>query len=53
LMDIERQHILQILASTRWKLEGPNGAAELLGMKPSTLRHRMAKLDIERGAELP
>jgi PAS domain S-box-containing protein len=48
LMDMERQHILQVLISTKWKLEGPNGAAELLGMKPSTLRHRMAKLQIER-----
>ncbi|MBK7294759.1 MAG: hypothetical protein IPI84_13530 [Holophagaceae bacterium] len=46
---MERQHILQVLVSTRWKLEGPNGAAEQLGMKPSTLRHRMAKLEIERG----
>ncbi len=51
LMDMERQHILQVLVSTRWKLEGPQGAAELLGMKPSTLRHRMAKLEIERGTE--
>jgi PAS domain S-box-containing protein len=51
LMDMERQHILQILTATRWKLEGPNGAAEQLGMKPSTLRHRMAKLVIERGTQ--
>ncbi|MFZ1613393.1 MAG: sigma 54-interacting transcriptional regulator, partial [Holophaga sp.] len=51
LMDIERQHILQVLESTKWKVEGPNGAAELLDMKPSTLRHRMAKLDIGRRPE--
>jgi transcriptional regulator with GAF, ATPase, and Fis domain len=51
LVDMERRHILQVLVAARWKLEGPNGAAELLGMKPSTLRHRMAKLEIERGGE--
>ncbi|HJV88698.1 MAG TPA: sigma 54-interacting transcriptional regulator [Holophagaceae bacterium] len=48
LQDLERTHILQVLESTGWKLEGPRGAATLLGMKPSTLRNRMAKLEIER-----
>jgi len=51
LMDMERQHILEVLAATRWKLEGPNGAAERLDMRPSTLRHRMVKLGIDRGTE--
>ncbi|MGZ6131822.1 MAG: AAA family ATPase, partial [Myxococcaceae bacterium] len=31
-----------------WKLEGSSGAAALLGLKPSTLRSRMQKLDIRR-----
>ncbi|HJV22325.1 MAG TPA: sigma 54-interacting transcriptional regulator, partial [Holophagaceae bacterium] len=48
LQDLERTHILEVLESTGWKLEGPQGAANLLGMKPSTLRNRMAKLEIER-----
>jgi hypothetical protein len=33
---------------TRWRIEGPAGAADLLKMKPSTLRSRMAKLGVGR-----
>ena len=52
LQDIERQHILQVLTLTSWKLEGAQGAAAQLGLKPSTLRHRMAKLGFERPKNL-
>jgi PAS domain S-box-containing protein len=45
---IERAHILRALEATRWRLAGPGGAGELLGMHPNTLRHRMKKLKIER-----
>jgi PAS domain S-box-containing protein len=45
---IERAHILSALEATRWRLAGPAGAGELLGMHPNTLRHRMKKLNIER-----
>ena len=48
LQDIERDHILQILVRTRWRIRGAKGAAEILGMKPSTLESRMAKLGIRR-----
>ena len=48
LEDVERAHIRKILAAAGWKLEGPKGAAALLGLKPSTLRSRMQKLSIER-----
>ena len=48
LLDVERQHILQVLESTNWKIEGATGAARELGLNPSTLRSRMAKLDIQR-----
>lgn len=51
LLDIERQHILEALESTHWKVEGAQGAAARLGMKPSTLRNRMAKLEIERPSD--
>lgn len=44
----ERVHILRILEKTNWKIKGDNGAAEVLGLKPSTLRDRMKKLGIER-----
>ncbi len=48
LEDVERKHILEVLASTDWTLEGKAGAAAVLGLKPSTLRSRMQKLDIRR-----
>ncbi len=41
-------HIRAVLERTRWKVSGPGGAAELLGMNPSTLRFRMSKLGISR-----
>jgi transcriptional regulator with GAF, ATPase, and Fis domain len=44
----ERDHIISVLTATGWKLEGPAGAAEILGLRPSTLRSRMAKLGIQR-----
>jgi len=53
LVDIERQHILQTLEAAKGKIEGPGGAAERLGLKPSTLRHRMVKLEIGRRTERP
>ncbi len=48
LEDVERKHILEVLQATAWKLEGREGAAAVLGLKPSTLRSRMHKLDIRR-----
>jgi transcriptional regulator with GAF, ATPase, and Fis domain len=48
LMDLERQHIHSTLERTRWKVSGPGGAAEILGLKPTTLEARMKKLGIVR-----
>jgi PAS domain S-box-containing protein len=48
LHDVQREHILRVLKSTRWVIEGNAGAALKLGMKPATLRHRMKKLGIAR-----
>jgi transcriptional regulator with GAF, ATPase, and Fis domain len=48
LVEVERRHIRNILEGTAWRIEGVDGAAQLLGMKPSTLRSRMAKLGISR-----
>jgi len=48
LVEIEREHILAMLQEIGWKIEGRNGAAQLLGMNPSTLRSRMKKLGIKR-----
>jgi formate hydrogenlyase transcriptional activator len=48
LAEAERDHILQTLQRTGWRIEGERGAAQLLGINPSTLRTRMRKLDIRR-----
>ena len=48
LEDVERAHIRAMLERARWKIEGDDGAASLLGLKASTLRGRMRKLDIRR-----
>jgi formate hydrogenlyase transcriptional activator len=48
LEEVERGHIVEVLESTDWKLEGRDGAAAVLGLKPSTLRSRMQKLDLRR-----
>ena len=48
LEEIEREHILRILEKTEWKIAGPGGAAEILGINPSTLRSRIQKLGITK-----
>jgi len=45
---VEKNHILQTLEACGWKINGPGGAAQLLGLKPTTLRDRMKKLGIQR-----
>ncbi|HET7005316.1 MAG TPA: sigma 54-interacting transcriptional regulator, partial [Candidatus Binatia bacterium] len=44
----ERNHIMRALAETRWVIHGKKGAAELLGINPSTLRSRIDKLGIKK-----
>ena len=46
--ETERSHILKILSETRWRIEGKDGAAAILGLHPNTLRGRMQKLGIVR-----
>jgi formate hydrogenlyase transcriptional activator len=48
LKDLERWHILQTLTLTNWHIEGPDGAAVLLGIPPSTLRSRMKQFGMKR-----
>jgi formate hydrogenlyase transcriptional activator len=48
LQELERQHILEVLRQSRWRVRGAAGAAEMLGLKPTTLEARMAKLGISR-----
>jgi formate hydrogenlyase transcriptional activator len=44
----EREHILNVLRSTDWRIGGSDGAAHRLGMKRTTLQSRMKKLGISR-----
>jgi PAS domain S-box-containing protein len=50
LVDVERTHIRRVLESTRWRIRGVGGAAEQLGLKPTTLETRLAKLGLKRPA---
>jgi formate hydrogenlyase transcriptional activator len=46
--DVERNHILAVLRQTKWVIEGPRGAAAVLGLHPNTLRSRLKKLGLSR-----
>jgi formate hydrogenlyase transcriptional activator len=46
LEEAEREHILQALQRCGWRIRGSNAAAELLGVKPTTLESRIKKLRI-------
>jgi len=48
LEETERAHIVAALESAAGVVEGPKGAAKILGMHPNTLRGRMEKLGIRR-----
>ena len=45
---VERNHIIDVLNKTSWRVSGQKGAANLLGLKPTTLEARMKKLGIVR-----
>ncbi|MCK9420009.1 MAG: sigma 54-interacting transcriptional regulator [Nitrospirae bacterium] len=53
LAELERDHILQALEKTGWRIEGEKGAAAMLGLNPSTLRGRMRKDGIRRTEKGP
>ncbi len=48
LEEMERQHIVDVLDQTNWRVSGEKGAAKILGINPTTLEARMKKLDITR-----
>jgi PAS domain S-box-containing protein len=48
LASVERRHIIAVMRRTSWKIEGPGGAAAILGLHPSTLRFRLKKMGIQR-----
>jgi DNA-binding NtrC family response regulator len=46
---VTSQHIRRVLEMTKGKVHGKGGAAEVLGINPSTLRNRMNQLGIPYG----
>ena len=48
LEELERNNIIAALKAAEWKIAGEKGAAQLLGIKPTTLSSRMKVLNIER-----
>jgi formate hydrogenlyase transcriptional activator len=51
--EVAREHVCHVLKMTGWRVRGKNGAAEILGVKPTTLETRMIKLGIHRRTENP
>jgi transcriptional regulator with GAF, ATPase, and Fis domain len=48
LEEMERQHIVDVLDQTNWRVSGDKGAAKILDLNPTTLEARMKKLGITR-----
>jgi transcriptional regulator with GAF, ATPase, and Fis domain len=48
LADVQTEHIRRILEATGWRIRGAGGAAERLGLRPTTLETRLAKLGLRR-----
>jgi transcriptional regulator with GAF, ATPase, and Fis domain len=58
LATMERRYIRRVLEARGWRISGPDGAATVLDLNPSTLRYRMKKLGIRKpwqraGAQTP
>jgi transcriptional regulator with PAS, ATPase and Fis domain len=53
LKDLEREHILRVLEQAGWRVRGSGAAAEVLGLKPTSLEGRMARLGIRRPTRGP
>ncbi len=46
--NMQRDNMVRALKRTKWRVDGPGGAAELLDVRPTTLRSRMKAMGIER-----
>ena len=46
----EKLNLIAALEHAGWRISGKGGAADLLGIKPSTLTYRMKSLEIEKPA---
>ena len=47
LREYEKENMLRALVASDWLISGPKGAAERLGIKPSTLTYRMTVFGIK------
>ncbi|MFC1580352.1 sigma-54 interaction domain-containing protein, partial [Thermodesulfobacteriota bacterium] len=47
----EKENLVAALNQCKWKIYGPGGAAELLGIKPTTLISRIKKMGLQRPAK--
>ncbi len=48
LIDVQKEHIRGVLEAARWRIRGAGGAADQLGLRPTTLETRMSKLGLTR-----
>ena len=46
--ELERKNTLLALEMAQWRVSGPNGAAKLLGVKPTTLTDRVKKFKLRK-----
>jgi transcriptional regulator with GAF, ATPase, and Fis domain len=51
--ELSREQIIEALEATGWRVSGPRGAAQLLGLKATTLEARMKRLGISRPSSRP
>jgi len=51
LNNVERMHLVAVLEKTGWRISGQGGAAEVLGLKRTTLQAKMKKLGIKRSSK--
>ena len=52
LEEVQKKHIIEVLKLKNWRISGEKGAAQVLGLKPTTLEARMKKLGIQRSKEV-
>jgi len=51
LENIQRNHIIEVLQHTDWRVSGDNGAARILGLRPTTLYSKIERLGIKRSSQ--
>ena len=50
--DLQKEHIIEVLQHTQWRVSGANGAAKILGMRPTTLFSKIERLGIKRSMDV-